>query len=692
MKNYNAKRIRNLALVGHSDSGKTSLMEAMLYKAGEIKKLGKIESGNTVSDFDAEEIERKASTSLSVASLEWKDTKINLIDTPGYFDFEGQVRTALKVSEAALFVIDAQAGIEVGTEKYWKYCENIGLPRIIFVNKIDKEDINFNEIVANLHTEFGKKVTPLVLTLGDGAHPGSGKDFKGLIDIMTKEAYVYNGFGREKKLIPDIRMLEVEEVYNQLAETVALTDDALMEKFFEGINFTTEEFARGITKAMISGNVVPLIVGSSTEGYGVDELLDIISYYMPAPNTKGAHSGIRLLNGDDLVVDEEKSFSAYVFKTYVDPFIGKITLFKVLTGKISKDQSIYNSNLDKEEKFAGLFRLNGKKQIEVNEVVAGDIGAVTKLEDTQTGHTLSNKDNKVIYKSIKQPQASLSYAVVPKTKKDEDKISHALLRLREEDPSFTFERNKETKQLLISGIGNVQLQVIINKLSKKYGVEIDRIPLRIPYRETITKKSDVQGKHKKQSGGAGQYGDVHIRFEPIEDGFEFAEEVFGGAVPKNYFPAVEKGLEESLEKGVLAGYPVVGIKATLYDGSYHPVDSNEMAFKLAANIAFKEGMKKAAPVLLEPIMQLEITIPEEYLGDVMGDINKKRGRISGMDPQEDGTQIITAEAPYAELSEYAIDLRSMTQGRGSFEMEFIRYEQVPRDQAEKIIQEANKEE
>lgn len=690
MKNYNTGRIRNLALVGHSGSGKTSLTEAMLFKSGTIGKLGNINSGNTVSDFDKEEIERKASISLSVSSLEWNDTKINLIDAPGYFDFEGQVKSALKASEAALFVLDAQAGIEVGTEKYWKYCEKIGLPRIIFVNKIDKEDVNFNEVVANLHTQFGKKVTPLVLTLGDGAHPGAGKDFKGLIDVMKKEAYTYNGFDREKAMIPEIRMLEVEEVYNQLAEIVALTDDSLMEKFFEGINFTTEEFAKGITNAMIAGSVVPLIVGSATEGYGIDELLNIISYYMPAPNNKKAHIGFRALEGANRPVDEDQPFSAYVFKTYMDPFVGRISLFKVLSGKITKNDSIYNATRKIDEKSAGLFRMEGKKQIEVDQVVAGDIGAFTKLEETETGDTLADKNNVIVYKTLKQPQASLTYAIVPKTKKDEDKIGHALLKLQEEDTSFVFERNNETKQLTISGVGNVQLQIVLDKLKNKYGVETERIPLRIPYRETITGKSDVQGKHKKQSGGAGQYGDVFIKFEPIEDGFEFTEEVFGGAVPKNYFPAVEKGLEESLEKGILAGYPVVGIKATLYDGSYHPVDSNEMAFKLAAAIAFKEGMKKANPVLLEPIMKLETTIPEEYLGDVMGDINKKRGRILGMEPQEDGTQVIIAEAPYAELFEYAIDLRSMTQGRGSFEMEFVRYEQVPKEQANKIIEEANK--
>ncbi len=690
MKNYNTKRIKTLALVGHSGSGKTSLTEAMLYKAGAINKLGSTEAGTTVSDFDKEEIARQASISLSAASLEWNDTKINLLDTPGYFDFEGQARTALKASEAALFVVDAQSPIEVGTEKYWNYCEKIGLPRIIFVNKIDKEDINFNEVVARLHREFGDKVTPLVLTLGDGAHPGAGKDFKGLIDVLKKEAYKYNGFGTEKTTIPEIRLAEVDEVFDKLAEVVAMTDDDLMEKYFEGINFTTEEFSKGIMEAMISGSVVPLLAGSATEGYGVDELLNIISYYMPSAGNPKAHLGIRPVEGENRPVDENEPYSAYIFKTYIDPFVGKISLFKVLSGKITKDTPVYNSTKDITDKSSGLYRLEGKKQIEVDQVVAGDIGAFVKLEETETGDTISDKDNPIVYKAIKQPQASLSYAIVPKSKKDEDKIGHALQKLREEDTSFEYRRDKETKQLIISGVGNVQLQVILDKLKNKYGVETDTIPLRIPYRETITGKSDVQGRHKKQSGGAGQYGDVFIRFEPIEEGFVFEEEVFGGAVPKNYFPAVEKGLEESLEKGVLAGYPVVGIKATLYDGSYHPVDSNEMAFKLAAGIAFREGMKQAKPVLLEPIMKVETVVPEDYMGDVMGDINKKRGRIIGMEPNEDGTQLILAEAPYSELFEYAIDLRSMTQGRGTFEMEFVRYEQVPREQAEKIIEEANK--
>lgn len=686
MKNYETDRIRNLALVGHSGSGKTSITEAMLFKTGAIKRLGRVEDGNTVSDFDKEEINRGVSIGLSVAPAEWEGYKINLIDAPGYFDFEGEVMSALRASEAALLVVDASAGIEVGTEKYWDYCEKIGLPRIIYLNKIDKENINFNQLVADLHVQFGKKVTPLLLTLTDEAG-----NTNGVIDIVDKKAYRYKGFDKEEVEIPEIRMLEVEEVYNQLEEAVALTDDELMEKYFNGDKFTEEEFRRGVTAAMLSGTVVPTLVGSSTNGLGIDLLMEVIVKYMPAPNEEKANIGFRPVEGENRKVDVKEPFSAVVFKTISDPFVGKISIFKVLSGKYKKDDEIYNASKDKIGKPAGLFFLRGKNQIETNEVVAGDIGAFSKLEMTQTSDTICDKNNKILYKRIKYPQACLTWAIKPESKNDEDKIGHALQKLQEEDPSFKTERNAETKQMTISGIGNVQLQIVLDKLKTNFGVKADVIPLRIAFRETIKGKSDVQGRHKKQSGGAGQFGDVFIRFEPIADGFEFAEEVFGGSVPKNYFPAVEKGLQECMEKGVLAGYPVVGIKATLYDGSYHPVDSNEMAFKLAAAIAFKKGIEAAKPILLEPVMNLVTLVPEAYMGDVMGDINKKRGKILGMEPQEDGNQKIIAEAPYAELFEYAIDLRSMTQGRGSFTMEFARYEEVPPMNAQKIIAEANKE-
>ena len=661
MKSYSTEKIRNLALVGHSASGKTSVCEALLYKTGNLKRLGKVEDGNTVTDFDKEEISRGVSISTAIAPVEWRDFKINLIDTPGYFDFSGEVYSSLRASEAALVVLDAQNGIEVGAEKVLKYTENIELPRIIFVNKMDKENVNFAKVVSDLHIAFGKK------------------------------AYEYDGFERKEVEIPEIRIEEVNHVYDTIVEVVAETDDELMEKFFDGEEFSHEEFMKGVTSALLSGSAVPLICGSATTGVGIDMLLDIITDYMPAPNDERAKRGFR--NEDDNVrkISVNEPFSAVVFKTIVDPFIGRISIFKVMSGKITKDTEIFNSTKDEVDKAAGLFFLRGKTQIETSEIVAGDIGAVSKLTLTETGDTICDKQNKTLYKKIKYPKPNLYFAIEPKSKNDEDKISQALHKLHEEDPSFVSERNSETKQHLIGGQGNVQLQIVLDKLKNVYGVETNIVPLRIAYRETIKGKSDVQGKHKKQSGGAGQYGDVFMRFEPTAEEFEFAEEVFGGAVPRNYFPAVEKGIRDSLEKGILAGYPVVNVKATLYDGSYHPVDSNEMAFKIAASLAFKKGMEQAHPVLLEPIMKVEVKIPESYMGDVMGDLNKRRGKVLGMEMLEDGTQLVIGEAPHSELFEYAIDLRSMTQARGDFTMEFDRYEEVPANIAEKIIEESKTE-
>ena len=456
-----------------------------------------------------------------------------------------------------------------------------------------------------------------------------------------------------------------------------------MEKFFNEEEFSHEEFLKGVTSALLNGSAVPLICGSATTGAGIDMLLDVITDYMPSPDDKRAKRGFR--NEDENVrkISKDEPFSAVVFKTIVDPFIGRISIFKVISGKIDKDTVVYNSTKGQEEKIGSLFYLNGKTQIETKEIIAGDIGAISKLTITQTGDTLCDKNNKTLYKKIKYPKANLYFAIEPKSKNDEDKISIALHKLQEEDPSFVSIRNKETKQLLIGGQGNVQLQVILDKLKNSYAVQTNVVPLKIAYRETIKGKSDVQGKHKKQSGGAGQYGDVFVRFEPSEKEFEFAEEVFGGSVPKNYFPAVEKGIKESTEKGILAGYPVVNIKATLYDGSYHPVDSNEMAFKIAASLAFKKGMEKANPILLEPIMKIEVIIPEEYMGDVMGDLNKRRGKVLGVEILEDGNQKVVGEAPHSELFEYAIDLRSMTQARGEFVMEFDRYEEIPSAIAQK---------
>ena len=680
MKVYNTSKIRNLALVGHSGSGKTTLAEALLYRTGAIDKKGRVEDGNTVSDYDKQEKKRHISIQSSIIPVEYEGYKINFIDSPGFFDFEGEVLQALRASEAALFVIDGENGIEVATEKYWNYTQEINLPSIIFVNKLDKENANFNKIVSDLHIEFGNKIIPLTLMLGEG------DKFEGVIDVLDKKAYTYQNGEKKEVEIPEIRLAEVETVYDEIIEAVAETDDSLMEKFFEGEKFSEEEFRKGLSEAILNGSVVPLIAGSSEKEIGLSQLLEVICKYMPSIDDESANIGFRVKEGyEAFQTKEDAQFSAVVFKTIADPFVGKISVFKVLSGAVNKDDKIFDVSKNEEVKASNIFFLRGKEQIKTDKVIAGDIGAFTKLDVLSTGDSLASKDKPIEYKPIKYPKPVLFYAIKAVSKNDEDKISEALQKLIEEDPTFKDERNMETSQQILSGLGNVQLEVIMDKLRDNYGVNTEVVEYKIPYRETIKGKSDVQGKHKKQSGGAGQYGDVFIRFAPTDEEFIFDEEVFGGAVPKNYFPAVEKGLEESLAEGPLAGYKVTGIHATLYDGSYHPVDSNEQAFKTAARIAFKKGIEAANPILLEPVMKLEIRVPEAYMGDVMGDMNKRRGRILGMDPQADGSQIIVAEAPLAEVLNYAIDLRSQTSARGSFSMEFVRYDEVPKEITEKVI-------
>ena len=682
MKVYKTENVRNLALVGHSGSGKTNLTESMLFQSGATKRLGNVTDKNTLSDFSKEEMERGTSIGTSIIPVEWRNFKVNIIDTPGYMDFSGEVIGALRASEAALLVIDATSGIEVGTERAWKYAENIGLPRIIFINKIDGENVNFRKLMEELEESFGKKVIPFSVPIGEG------ENFVGVTDVIYQKGFKYeNAAPKETELNHD-QVKATERMYEEIAEVVAGSDEVLMEKYFNGEKFTREDLLRGVTTALLEGDAVPLLVGSGEKGIGIDILLNTIVNYMPAPNDKRAHTGFRYEEGEEREISEKDPFAAVVFKTITDPFVGKISIFKVISGKLKKDTPLYNSSKEEAEKLGGVYVIRGKNQIEVEEICAGDIGATTKLAVTGTGDTLCTKDHIVKYKKIKYPQPVLFYAIEAKTKGDEEKLSTSLRKLREEDPSFVIERNPETKQLTIGGLGQVQLDVILEKLKNMFGVEVVKVPFIIPYRETIKKTASVQGKHKKQSGGAGQYGDVWVRFEPCQEDFVFDEEVFGGSVPKNYFPAVEKGIIEAKEHGVLAGYPVTNFKAVLYDGSYHDVDSNEMSFKIAASIAFKKGMEEANPVLLEPIMKVEVSIPDSYLGDVMGDMNKRRGRILGMDQQRDGSQLLIAEAPQSEMFEYSIDLRAMTQGRGNFNMEFVRYEEVPANISQKVIEKA----
>lgn len=681
MKAYPTDKIRNVALLGHSSNGKTTLTEAILFATGVTTRQGKVTDGNTVSDFDKQEIARKVSIGTSVIPIEWDNYKFNLLDTPGYFDFIGEMYGAKRASEGSILLVDISSGIEVGTEKAWKNLEKYTTPRIVFVNKMDKENINFEKLLEDLKSELGEKIIPFALPIG------LSNDFRGFVSVIDGKAYEYNGKVRKEIPVPGDMESAVEEIRESLMEKIAESDEELMEKYFEGEEFTPEEVEKGIKASVGSGDLAPLVVGSAEKTIGTDFLLEMIQKYIPSPADVGTFKGTKDDKEVIRKVDVNEPFSAVVFKTIVDPFVGKLTLFKVVSGKITKDTEVFNSTKDKTEKLGGLFLLRGKNQLEVTEIQAGDIGATSKLSYTQTGDTLCDKGNQTLYDTIKYPQPTLFMAVEPKNKGDEEKIGTSLNKLMDEDPTFVVERNTETKQLLIGGQGNMQLTVIVDKLKQNFGVDVLLRSPKIAYRETIKGTASVQGKHKKQSGGAGQYGDVHVRFEPCEETFIFSEEIFGGSVPRNFWPAVEKGLRESLEHGILAGCPVVNVKATLFDGSYHDVDSNEMAFKLAAQLAFKKGMEAAKPVLLEPIVKVEIVIPDTYMGDVMGDMNKRRGRILGMEQQADGSQKITAEAPHSEMFEYAIDLRAMTQARGSFTMEFTRYEEVPMMIAEKIVNE-----
>lgn len=685
MKNYKYDNIRNIALLGHGHSGKTTLTESILFTLNEIKRMGKVEEGTTVSDFDKAEISRGFSIGTSIIPVEWNKSKYNLIDTPGYFDFVGEAFSSLRVAGSAVVMVDAGSGIEVGTEKAWRYCEDRKMPRLIFINKMDKENIDYVKVLRELKDTFGKKIAPFAVPWGQGP------DFKGFVNVVDLVAKEFKGETCVETDVPEELMARVNPIRDMLIESVAESDEALMEKYFEGETFTTEEIHEGLRKGVISNEIVPVIVGSATKGIGLHTLLDMVYDYLPTPHDMhdGVYTGTNpeTDEGVSREVDENGPLSALVFKTVVDPFVGKISLFKVYSGQLKKDVEILNSTRDRTEKIGQVFLLRGKDQLEVDSVLAGDIGATSKLQYTETGDTLCDKGQPIVYPGIKLPKPCIFMAVEPKSKGDEEKIGQALHKLMEEDPTFVVDRNKETKQLLIGGQGAMQLGVITNKLKNIFGVEVELVDQKIAYRETIKGKAKVQGKYKKQSGGSGQYGDVHIEFEPVDDDFVFEEKVFGGSVPRNYIPAVEKGLIECLDKGVLAGFPVVNLKATLLDGSYHAVDSSEMAFKMAASLAFKKGCQEAKPVLLEPIYSVNIIIPESYMGDIMGDMNRRRGRVLGMEPAvAKGFQKVVAEAPLSELFKYATELKSMTHARGWFDMAFERYDEVPSQLVAKIIE------
>lgn len=691
MKEYKVNNLRNVGIIGHSGAGKTSLMEAMLYQTGQTDRLGKIEDGTTISDYDSEEKKRKVSISTSVANFEWKSVKINLVDMPGYFDFEGEMIEGLKAVDIAMITVCGVSGIEVGTEKAWDYANEHKLPRTIFINKLDRENSNFEKVLDSLKEKFGTSVVPIQYPIG------SENNFKGIINIISNRARLFNPKTRqmEEAEVPEELMDKVEECKQMLMEAVAETDETLLDKYFSEGELSKEEIYEGLIKATSTGEIAPIICGSALTGVGINTLIEDIVECFPSPKETNLYMAKDLKTDayTNVKINENDPFAALVFKTIADPFVGKLSMFRVIRGVAKSDTVVYNSSKEKEEKFGTMYFLKGKQQIPTSEVKAGDIGAVAKLQYTNTGDTLCTQSNPIVFERMDFPLPVYSRAVVPKAKGDEDKISNGLTKLLEEDPTFAVSRDVENAETIISGLGSTHLDVIVSKLKNKFGADVSLQVPKTPYRETIKKFSDVQGKHKKQSGGHGQYGDVKIKFEPRGDGEEelqFVDAVVGGVVPRQYIPAVEKGLRECIQHGVLAGYPVIRLKATLHDGSFHPVDSSEMAFKIAASLSYKKGLQEAQPVLLEPVMYIEVEVPDDYMGDVIADINKKRGRILGMEPAIKGQKII-GEVPQSELYDYATDLRSLTGARGIFRTRFERYDEVPGDIVNRIIAETKKE-
>lgn len=684
--NVQSENIRNIAIVGHSGEGKTTLCEAMLFNGGAIDRQGKVPDGTTVSDFDELEKAKKMSIYTSCSYLIWKDVKVNLLDLPGYYDFEGERAEGLRAAGGACLVIGANGVLPIGAQSVVDYCLKLGKPLIIFINGMDKENADYLGTVQALKAKYAGKLAPIQIPIME-----NGK-MQGCINALQERAYLFKEGGPQEIPIPDNMKDQVEEMKASLMETAAENDEVLLDKFFETGDLTREETIRGIRLGIASVNTIPVMAGSALQNRGVINLLNEIVTYMPQASER-----MNTL-ADDLSADKvvniptvaDAPFAAQVFKTVIDPYSGKLSYLKSFRGVLKSGSTVWNANTETEERIGQIYQLRGKKMEPVDELAAGDIGAVNKLGNTNTGDTLCDMNAKVRFSPIHFPKPTLFMAVAAEKKGEEDKVFAGLAKLREEDYTFSIEKNAETAEMLLGGQGDVQLETLVKKVRSRYGVGMKLSAPKIAYRETIRGKADAEGKHKKQSGGHGQYGHVKIRFSPAEEDFVFEEEVVGGAVPKNYFPAVEKGLRECMENGPLAGYPVVGVKAVLYDGSYHDVDSNELSFKMAAAIAFKEGLKNANPVLLEPVHRLKIAVPSDYLGDVMGDINKRRGRIMGTDTEGENS-VITAEVPLAEIMEYTMELRSLTRGSGKFVSELLGYEEVPFMLVDKIVAAAQKE-
>jgi len=691
MRVYESDSIRNICLLGHGAAGKTSLTSAMLFDTGAVNRLARVEDGNTVTDWEEEEIERKISISSALAHCEWNKRKINILDTPGYRPFMAEMKLALRAADAGIVVVDAVAGVEVQTEKAWEFCDEFAQPRLLVVNKMDRDNASFERSMQSLEEAFGRSAVPIQIPIG------SERDFAGIVNIITNKAYKYarDGSGKFQEMeVPAECKDAAEQMREKLIEMVAEGSDALMEKFFAEGTLEHSELIAGLKAGVAQRNIFPVLCTSATFNIGIAQLLDTIVDLLPSPADIGKVTGIdpKTKEPVERKITSQEPYSAYVFKTIADPFAGRISLVRLYSGVMRSDTTYNNQTKGKNEKLGPLQLPQGKSMVPVGEVHAGDFFAVTKLRETTTGDTLCDPAHPVVFSTVEVPEPSITFAIEPKSRGDEDKISNALARILEEDPAIRYNRDAQTKQLLLSGSGQLHLEVTVAKLRKRYGVEVILKTPKIPYRETIKGRADVQGRHKKQTGGHGQYGDCKIKMEPLPRGanFEFVDEIFGGAIPRNFIPAVEKGIIDAASRGFLAGYPVVDFRVILYDGSYHPVDSSEIAFKLAGSKAFKLAMEDAYPVLLEPIMNVEIYAPQEYAGALTGDLTSRRGRLQGMDMKRD-TQIIRAQVPMAEMVSYAPVLTSVTGGRGTYHMEFSHYDEVPAHIAQKIIEEANKE-
>jgi len=672
-------------LLSHQGAGKTSLTESMLFSSGAIQRLGSVEDGTTTSDYDPLEVERHMGINLSLLPIEWQGVKLNLIDTPGYADFAGEVRSGLRVSEGAIIVICAASGVEVGTEQMWGDAEKANLPRLIFINKMDRDNADFLSTLKGIQARLSPRCLPLQLPIG------SQSDFQGIVDLVTMKAYT--GAASQEAEIPSTLQEQAVASRERLVEAVVEIDDGLINKYLEGEAINNEEIITAIEKSTLAGKLVPVFVGSALQGIGTQQFLNGICYCLPSPEEKDAFVAKNVSTGEqeEIKPDSDSPLSSLVFKTSADPYVGKLSYFRVYSGVVSSNSQVWNANKNSMERIGQLFTMLGKNQQPVPQVAAGDIGAVARLGLTTTGDTLCAREHPVIFSGIEFPEANFSMAIQPQTKGDLDKMSTVLPRICEEDPSLQIRREADTNEFIISGVGDSHLEIVKGKMRRKFGVEVKLDPPKIPYKETINMSTKAEYKHKKQSGGHGQYGHVFLELEPLPrgGGFEFAKKIFGGAIPQNYIPSVEKGVNEAKQEGSLAGYPVVDVKVTLYDGSFHPVDSSDIAFKIAGAQALKKGLSQGQPVLLEPIMNLTITVPETYTGDITSDLNTKRGRVLGMSPS-DGVNVIEAQAPYAEMLRYAIDLRSMTQGRGHFAMEFDHYEEVPAHLSQKIVADTKK--